>query len=96
MLPLLAAQIGLTRGLEDGWGSTRQRRYGHPPGQCFDLVVMLRNGGRCVFRPRCFGRAGRLFGDGASVSTARAAMVAIGEHELHAIRFARAGAPTAA
>jgi hypothetical protein len=42
------------------------------------------------------GEQGRLFGDGTSVSTARAAMVEIGEHELHAIRIARAGAPTAA
>lgn len=93
MLPLLAEQVGLTEALEDALAHTRERRCAHPPGRVFcDLAVMLCDGGRCVSDLGALGDQGALFGDVASVSTARRVLLGIGERELDAIRQARARA----
>ncbi len=97
MLPLLAEQIGLTRALEEAFAHTRERRCAHLPGRVFsDLAVMLCDGGRCVSDLGALGDQGALFGDVASVSTARRVLLETGARELDAIRQARAQARAAA
>ena len=93
LLPLAAERLGLTDAL--GWAltETRERRSGHDPGRVFcDLAVMLADGGRCVSDLVALGSQPALFGDVASVSTARRVLLSVGEEELDRLRRARAQA----
>jgi hypothetical protein len=93
MLPLLAEQVGLTGAMVDALAHTRERRCAHPPGRVFcDLAVMLCDGGQCVSDLGALGDQAALFGEVASVSTARRVMLEIADRELATIRRARAGA----
>jgi Transposase DDE domain group 1 len=93
LLALAADRVGLTAGLCDALAGTRDRRGGHEPGRVFcDLAVMLADGGRCVSDLAALAGQPALFGDVASVSTARRVMLKVGEAELVAIRRARAAA----
>jgi hypothetical protein len=74
-------------------GETRERRSAHDPGRVFcDLAVMLADGGRCVSDLVAIGSQPALFGDVASVSTARRVLLSVGEAELDRLRAARAQA----
>src|SRR3954453_16784261 len=76
-----------------GWGETRERRSAHDPGRVFcDLAVMLADGGRCVSDLVALGSQPALFGEVASVSTARRVLLSIGPAELERVRAARAQA----
>src|SRR3954451_5741659 len=57
-----------------------------------DLAVMLADGGRCVSDLVALGSQPALFGDVASVSTARRVLLSVGEAELDRLRGARAQA----
>jgi Transposase DDE domain group 1 len=93
LLALVADRVGLAAGFRDALAGTRERRGGHEPGRVFcDLAVMLADGGRCVSDLGVLAGQESLFGEVASVSTARRVMFSIGEVELAAIRAARAGA----
>src|SRR5437588_2008841 len=93
LLALVADRVGLTRGLCDALDGTRERRSGHDPGRVFcDLAVMLADGGRCVSDLVALAGQSSLFGEVASVSTARRVMLSIGDEELAGIRAARAAA----
>jgi hypothetical protein len=93
LLALIADRMGLTGGLCDALESTRQRRSGHDPGRVFcDLAVMLADGGRCVSDLQALAGQSSLFGEVASVSTARRVVLSVGERELAGIRAARAAA----
>jgi hypothetical protein len=93
LLALVADRVGLTVGLCDALEETRERRSGHVPGRVFcDLAVMLADGGRCVSDLAALAGQAALFGEVASVSTARRVMLSIGETELGGIRAARAEA----
>jgi hypothetical protein len=93
LLALVADRVGLTDGLCDALEGTRERRGGHEPGRVFcDLAVMLADGGRCVSDLAALAGQASLFGEVASVSTARRVMLSIGEAELAGIRAARATA----
>jgi hypothetical protein len=93
LLALTVDRVGLTDGLVDALAHTRLRRAGHEPGRvACDLAVMLADGGRCVSDLAALGGQPALFGEVASVSTARRVVLAIGEQELAAIRAARARA----
>jgi hypothetical protein len=92
-LALVADRVGLTGGLCEALDGTRQRRSGHEPGRVFcDLAVMLADGGRCVSDLRALAGQSSLFGEVASVSTARRVVLSVGEEELARIRAARAAA----
>src|ERR1039457_864511 len=93
LLALMADRLGLTDGLSMVLAGTRERRGGHDPGRVLcDLAVMAADGGHCV--SDLSGLAGQpaLFGDVASVSTARRVLLSVGERELDGIREARADA----
>jgi Transposase DDE domain group 1 len=91
LLALVADRVGLTAGLCDALQGTRERRGGHEPGRVFcDLAVMLADGGRCVSDLAALAGQASLFGDVASVSTARRVVLSVGEGELAAVRAARA------
>ncbi len=93
LLALVADRVGLTDGLCDALQDTRQRRGGHEPGRVFcDLAVMLADGGRCVSDLQAIAGQSSLFGDVASISTARRVLLSVGESELDRIRAARARA----
>jgi hypothetical protein len=93
LLALVADRVGLTNGLCDALQDTRQRRGGHEPGRVFcDLAVMLADGGRCVSDLQAIAGQSSLFGDVASISTARRVLRSVGESELDGIRAARARA----
>lgn len=93
LLALVADRVGSTAGLCDALEGTRERRGGHEPGRVFcDLAVMLADGGRCVSDLGALAGQESLFGEVASVSTARRVMLSIGEVELAGIRAARAAA----
>jgi DDE family transposase len=93
LLALVADRVGLTGGLCDALAGTRERRSGHEPGRVFcDLAVMLADGGRCVSDLAALAGQASLFGEVASVSTARRVALSVGERELAAIRAARAAA----
>ena len=93
LVALLAERVGLTGGLRDALAGTRQRRSGHEPGRVFcDLAVMLADGGRCVSDLQALAGQASLFGEVASVSTARRVVLSVGEQELAGIRAARAAA----
>jgi Transposase DDE domain group 1 len=93
LLPLAADGLGLTDALGWALADTRERRSAHEPGRVFcDLAVMLADGGRCVLDLVALGSQPALFGDVASVSTARRVLLSIGEAELDRLRAARAQA----
>jgi Transposase DDE domain group 1 len=93
LLALVADRVGLTGGVCGALQGTRERGGGHDPGRVFcDLAVMLADGGRCVSDLAALAGQSSLFGDVASVSTARRVMLSIGEPELEGIRQARARA----
>src|SRR3954463_2314642 len=91
LLPLVAERVGLIDALGWALGETRERRSAHDPGRVFcDLGVMLADGGRCVSDLLALASQPALFGDVASVSTARRVMLSIGPVELDRVRAARA------
>jgi hypothetical protein len=91
LLALVADRVGLTGGLSDALDATRERRSAHDPGRVFcDLAVMLADGGRCVSDLAAVAGQSSLFGEVASVSTARRVVLSVGEAELAGIRAARA------
>jgi hypothetical protein len=93
LLALVADRIGLTAGLCDALEGTRERRSGYAPGRVFcDLAVMLADGGRCVSDLAALAGQASLFGEVASVSTARRVVLSVGEAELAGVRAARAAA----
>lgn len=93
LLGLVAARLGLIDGLCAALADTRERRSVHEPGRVFgDLAVMLADGGRCVSDLAVLAGQPSLFGDVASVSTARRVLLSIGEQQLDGIRQARARA----
>jgi hypothetical protein len=93
LLPLAADRLGLTDALGWALGETRLRRSAHDPGRVFcDLAVMLADGGRCVSDLVALGSQPALFGDVASVSTARRVLLSVGGAELDRLRAARAQA----
>jgi hypothetical protein len=57
-----------------------------------DLAVMAADGGRCVSDLAALAGQASLFGAVASVSTARQALLSVGETELDRVRQARAAA----
>ena len=93
LLPLAAERLGLTHALGWALGETRERRSAHDPGRVFcDLAVMLADGGRCVSDLVALAWQPALFGDVASISTARRVLLSVGEAELERLRAARAQA----
>jgi len=93
LLALAADRLGLTGGLSAALAGTRERLGGHDPGRVFcDLAVMLADGGRCVSDLAALAGQESLFGEVASVSTARRVVRSIGSPELTAVRAARARA----
>ena len=93
LLALTADRLGLTDGLSAVLAGTRERRSGHDPGRVLcDLAVMAADGGHCVSDLAVLAGQPALFGDVASVSTARRVLLSVGERELDGIREARARA----
>lgn len=93
LLALVADRVGLTGGLCETLQVTRERRSAHVPGRVLcDLAVMLADGGRCVSDLAALAGQESLFGNVASVSTARRVVQSVGESELAGIRAARAAA----
>jgi hypothetical protein len=93
LLALVAQRLGLTDGLCAALQSTRERRSAHDPGRVLcDLAVMAADGGRCVSDLAALAGQAALFGEVASVSTARRVLLSVGESELQPIRLARARA----
>jgi hypothetical protein len=93
LLALSAQRLGLADALGWALSGTRERRSAHDPGRVFcDLAVMLADGGRCVSDLLALASQPALFGDVASVSTARRVVLSIGEVELDRVRVARAQA----
>src|SRR4051794_31235726 len=93
LLPLTAERLGLTDALGWALAGTRERRSAHDPGRVFcDLAVMLADGGRCVSDLVALGCQPALFGEVASVSTARRGVLSIGQAEVDRLRAARAPA----
>ena len=93
LLPLAADRLGLPDALGWALAETRERRSAHDPGRVFcDLAVTLADGGRCVSDLVALGSQPALFGDVASVSTARRVLLSVGEAELDRLRAARAQA----
>src|SRR5437899_2192145 len=93
LLALVAQRLGLTDGLCGALTDTRERRSAHDPGRVFcDLAVMLADGGRCVSDVAALAGQPSLFGEVASVSTARRVVLSVGPGELDRIRRARATA----
>jgi hypothetical protein len=91
LLALVAQRLGLTDGLCAALQDTRVRRSAHDPGRVLcDLAVMAADGGRCVSDLAALAGQRALFGEMASVSTARRVLRSIGEPELELIRQARA------
>jgi hypothetical protein len=90
---LVAFRLGLVDGLCAALAGTRERRSVHDPGRVFaDLAVVVADGGECVSDLAVLRGQPALFGDVASVSTARRVMLSIGDRERGGIRRARAAA----
>lgn len=90
LLPLVADRLGLRGALCAALADMRERASRHEPGDVFcDLAVMAADGGRCVSDLVALSSQPTLFGEVASVSTARRVMLSIGERELERIRRAR-------
>jgi hypothetical protein len=93
LLALMAQRLGLTDGLGAALQSTRERRSAHDPGRVLcDLAVMAADGGRCVSDLAALAGQSALFGEVASLSTARRVLLSIGADELDRVRQARARA----
>jgi len=91
LLAATAQRLGLSDGLCGALAGTRERRSSHDPGRVIcDLAVMAADGGRCVSDLAVLQGQPALFGEVASVSTARRVLLSIGEGELEQIRQARA------
>lgn len=91
LLSITAQRLGLTDGLSAALAGTRERQSGHDPGRVLcDLAVMAADGGRCVSDLAVLAGQPALFGDVASVSTARRVLLSIGEAQLDLVRQARA------
>ncbi len=91
LLALTAQRLGLTDGLSGALAETRERRSANDPGRVLcDLAVMAADGGSCVSDIAILAGQGALFGNIASVSTARRVLLKVGEGELERIRQARA------
>jgi hypothetical protein len=91
LLGLAAQELGLNDALSWALRETRERRSAHDPGQVLgDVAVMLADGGRCVSDLVALGSQPALFGEVASVSTARRVLLSIGPRELDRLRAARA------
>jgi hypothetical protein len=91
LLALMAQRLGLTDGLSGALAGTRERRSAHDPGRVLcDLAVMAADGGRCVSDLAVLAGQGALFGNIASVATARRVLLQVGEGELERVRQARA------
>ncbi|MDQ2896923.1 MAG: IS1380 family transposase [Actinomycetota bacterium] len=91
LLAATAQRLGLSDGLCGALAGTRERRSSHDPGRVIcDLALMAADGGRCVSDLAVLQGQPALFGEVASVSTARRVLLSIGEEELERIRQARA------
>lgn len=91
LLALTAQRLGLTDGLAGALAGTRERRSAHDPGRVLcDLAVMAADGGSCVSDLAVLAGQGALFGNVASVPTARRVLLSIGEEEIDRVRQARA------
>ena len=91
LLALTAQRLGLTDGLSGALAGTRQRRSAHDPGRVLsDLAVMAADGGRCVSDLAVLAGQPALFGNVASVPTARRVLFSIGQAEIDRVRRARA------
>lgn len=91
LLAATAQRLGLSDGLCGALAGTRERRSSHDPGRVIcDLAVMAADGGRCVSDLAVLQGQPALFGEVASLSTARRVLLSIGEGELEQIRQARA------
>jgi Transposase DDE domain group 1 len=91
LLALTAQRLGLTDGLSGALAGTRQRRSSHDPGRVLcDLAVMAADGGRCVSDLAALAGQPALFGNIASVPTARRVLLSIGQVEIDRVRRARA------
>jgi Transposase DDE domain group 1 len=91
LLALTAQRLGLTDGLSGALAGTRQRRSAHDPGRVLcDLAVMAADGGRCVSDLAVLAGQPALFGNLASVATARRVLFSIGAAEIDRVRQARA------
>src|SRR5712691_4624003 len=91
LLALVAQRIGLTDGLSGALAGTRERRSGHDPGRVLcDLAVMAADGGRCVSDLQALAGQPALFGNLASVPTARRVLLSIGQAEIDRARQVRA------
>ena len=91
LLALTAQRLGLTDALSGALAGTRKRRSSHDPGRVLcDLAVMAADGGRCVSDLAVLAGQGALFGDVASVPTARRLLLSIGQAQIDRIRRARA------
>ena len=91
LLALTAQRLGLTDGLSGALAGTRERRSAHDPGRVLcDLAVMAADGGRCVSDLAVLAGQPALFGEVASVSTARRVLLSIGQVEIEGVREARA------
>jgi hypothetical protein len=91
LLALTAQRLGLADGLSAALAPTRERRSAHDPGRVLcDLAVMAADGGRCVSDLAVLAGQSALFGEVASVSTARRVLLSIDEREIEEIRKARA------
>ena len=78
LLALTADRVGLIGGMRDALAETRARRSGHDPGRvACDLAVMLADGGRCVSDLAALSGQPSLFGEVASMSTARRVVLSI-------------------
>jgi Transposase DDE domain group 1 len=91
LLAVTAQRLGLAEGLSAALTHTRERRSVHDPGRVLcDLAVMAADGGRCVSDLAVLAGQSALFGEVASVSTARRVLLCIHEVEIERIRGARA------
>jgi hypothetical protein len=90
---LVAGRLGLVGGVSAALAGTRERSSAHDPGRVFvDLAVVVADGAECVSDLAVLRGQPALFGEVASVSTARRVMLKVGERELAGIRRARAAA----
>jgi hypothetical protein len=91
LLALTAQRLGLTDGLSGALAGTRERRSAHDPGRVLcDLAVMAADGGRCVSDLQALAGQPALFGNLASVPTARRVLLSIGQAEIDRVRGVRA------
>jgi hypothetical protein len=91
LLALTAQRLGLMDGLSGALAGTRERRSAHDPGRVLcDLAVMAADGGQCVSDLQALAGQPALFGNLASVPTARRVLLSIGQPEIDRVRQARA------